>query len=77
MYTNLLYFLCRAGNKGWAYTFLTPEQGRYAGDITRGKVAAFYCQIFCQHVLHFGIWANYRFVFFQRWNCQVPKFQRN
>lgn len=26
---------CRAGNKGWAYTFLTPEQGRYAGDITR------------------------------------------
>ncbi|ENN75973.1 hypothetical protein D910_10718, partial [Dendroctonus ponderosae] len=23
----------RAGNKGFAYTFITPEQGRYAGDI--------------------------------------------
>lgn len=25
----------RAGNKGWAYTFITPEQERYAGDLTR------------------------------------------
>ncbi|KAK7869476.1 hypothetical protein R5R35_008192 [Gryllus longicercus] len=25
----------RAGNKGYAYTFLTPEQERYAGDIVR------------------------------------------
>ncbi|XP_063386558.1 probable ATP-dependent RNA helicase DDX46 [Cydia fagiglandana] len=25
----------RAGNKGYAWTFLTPEQGRYAGDILR------------------------------------------
>ncbi|XP_014284233.1 probable ATP-dependent RNA helicase DDX46 [Halyomorpha halys] len=25
----------RAGNKGFAYTFITPEQGRYAGDIVR------------------------------------------
>ncbi|CAH1405981.1 unnamed protein product [Nezara viridula] len=25
----------RAGNKGYAYTFITPEQGRYAGDIVR------------------------------------------
>lgn len=25
----------RAGNKGFAHTFLTPEQGRYAGDIIK------------------------------------------
>ncbi|XP_059052645.1 probable ATP-dependent RNA helicase DDX46 [Achroia grisella] len=25
----------RAGNKGYAWTFLTPEQGRYAGDLVR------------------------------------------
>ncbi|KAJ0174552.1 hypothetical protein K1T71_009660 [Dendrolimus kikuchii] len=25
----------RAGNKGYAWTFLTPEQGRYAGDVLR------------------------------------------
>ncbi len=25
----------RAGNKGWAHTFLTPEQGRYAGDLVK------------------------------------------
>lgn len=25
----------RAGNKGYAWTFLTVEQGRYAGDIIR------------------------------------------
>lgn len=25
----------RAGNKGFAYTFITPEQSRYAGDIIR------------------------------------------
>lgn len=25
----------RAGNKGFAWTFLTPEQGRYAGEIVR------------------------------------------
>ncbi|GBP30557.1 Probable ATP-dependent RNA helicase DDX46 [Eumeta japonica] len=25
----------RAGNKGFAWTFLTPEQGRYAGDVVR------------------------------------------
>ncbi|CAG9788810.1 unnamed protein product [Diatraea saccharalis] len=25
----------RAGNKGFAWTFLTPEQGRYAGDVLR------------------------------------------
>jgi len=25
----------RAGNKGYAYTFLTPEQERCAGDIVR------------------------------------------
>ncbi|KAK9887821.1 hypothetical protein WA026_000136 [Henosepilachna vigintioctopunctata] len=25
----------RAGNKGFAYTFITPEQSRYAGDIVR------------------------------------------
>jgi superfamily II DNA/RNA helicase len=25
----------RAGNKGFAYTFITPEQERYAGDIIR------------------------------------------
>lgn len=32
----ILLFLChRAGNKGYAYTFITPEQGRYAGDIVR------------------------------------------
>jgi len=31
----LTKFVCRAGNKGWAYTFITTEQGRYAGEITR------------------------------------------
>lgn len=25
----------RAGNKGFAYTFITPEQSRYAGDILK------------------------------------------
>lgn len=25
----------RAGNKGFAYTFITPEQERYSGDIVR------------------------------------------
>lgn len=25
----------RAGNTGFAWTFLTPEQGRYAGDVLR------------------------------------------
>jgi hypothetical protein len=25
----------RAGNKGYAYTFITPEQERYAGEIIR------------------------------------------
>ena len=25
----------RAGNHGYAYTFITPEQGRYAGDIIK------------------------------------------
>lgn len=25
----------RAGNKGFAYTFITPEQGRYAGDLIK------------------------------------------
>lgn len=25
----------RAGNKGYAYTFITPEQERYSGDIIR------------------------------------------
>lgn len=25
----------RAGNKGYAWTFLTPDQGRYAGDLVR------------------------------------------
>ncbi|CAG9861323.1 unnamed protein product [Phyllotreta striolata] len=25
----------RAGNKGFAYTFITPEQARYAGDLTK------------------------------------------
>lgn len=25
----------RAGNKGWAYTFLTPDQPRYAAEIVR------------------------------------------
>lgn len=25
----------RAGNKGFAYTFITPEQGRYAGDVIK------------------------------------------
>ncbi|KAJ2945733.1 hypothetical protein O0L34_g572 [Tuta absoluta] len=25
----------RAGNKGYAWTFLTPDQGRYAGDVLR------------------------------------------
>lgn len=35
----ILYFLFRrtgrAGNKGYAYTFITPEQGRYSGDIIK------------------------------------------
>ncbi|XP_061379196.1 probable ATP-dependent RNA helicase DDX46 [Danaus plexippus] len=30
----------RAGNKGYAWTFLTPEQGRYAGDVLRALEAA-------------------------------------
>lgn len=25
----------RAGNKGWAYTFLTPDQPRYGGEVIR------------------------------------------
>lgn len=25
----------RAGNKGFAFTFITPEQSRYAGDIVK------------------------------------------
>lgn len=25
----------RAGNKGFAFTFITPEQERYAGDIIK------------------------------------------
>lgn len=25
----------RAGNKGYAYTFITPEQERYSGDLIR------------------------------------------
>lgn len=36
---NMILFRCgrtgRAGNKGYAWTFLTPEQGRYAGDVLR------------------------------------------
>jgi ATP-dependent RNA helicase DDX46/PRP5 len=28
----------RAGNKGYAWTFLTPDQGRYSGDILRALV---------------------------------------
>ncbi|VVC90009.1 unnamed protein product [Leptidea sinapis] len=30
----------RAGNKGYAWTFLTPEQGRYAGDVVRAMELA-------------------------------------
>ncbi|XP_050299462.1 probable ATP-dependent RNA helicase DDX46 [Anthonomus grandis grandis] len=30
----------RAGNKGFAYTFITPEQARYAGDIIRAHELA-------------------------------------
>ena len=30
-----MYSLCRAGNKGFAYTFITPEQEKYAGDISK------------------------------------------
>ncbi|XP_015517226.1 probable ATP-dependent RNA helicase DDX46 [Neodiprion lecontei] len=30
----------RAGNKGYAYTFITPEQERYAGDILRAHELA-------------------------------------
>ncbi|XP_041981934.1 probable ATP-dependent RNA helicase DDX46 [Aricia agestis] len=30
----------RAGNKGYAWTFLTPEQGRYAGDVLRAMELA-------------------------------------
>ncbi|XP_033229972.1 probable ATP-dependent RNA helicase DDX46 isoform X2 [Belonocnema kinseyi] len=30
----------RAGNKGYAYTFITPEQERYAGDIIRAHELA-------------------------------------
>ena len=26
----------RAGNKGWAYTFITEEEAKYAGDIMKG-----------------------------------------
>jgi len=33
--TISLISISRAGNKGWAYTFLTPEQERYSGDIIR------------------------------------------
>lgn len=29
------YHIFRAGNKGYAFTFLTPEQERYSGDIFR------------------------------------------
>ena len=28
-------FVFRAGNKGYAYTFITPEQEKFAGDIVR------------------------------------------
>ena len=27
----------RAGNKGWAYTFITEEEAKYAGDIVKGN----------------------------------------
>jgi len=30
----------RAGNKGFAYTFITPEQARYAADIIRAHELA-------------------------------------
>ncbi|XP_066140089.1 probable ATP-dependent RNA helicase DDX46 [Euwallacea fornicatus] len=30
----------RAGNKGFAYTFITPEQGKYSGDIIRAHELA-------------------------------------
>lgn len=41
MFSNILHFFPqhrrtgRAGNKGFAYTFITAEQGRYAGDIIK------------------------------------------
>ena len=39
IYFLKLFLLCRrtgrAGNKGFAYTFITPEQERNAGDIIR------------------------------------------
>ena len=30
----------RAGNKGSAFTFITDEEGKYAGDVLKGKVAS-------------------------------------
>ena len=30
----------RAGNKGWAYTFITEEEAKYAGDIVKGNFNA-------------------------------------
>lgn len=37
LFLNLSFFrrTGRAGNKGSAYTFITPEQERYAGEIIR------------------------------------------
>merc|ERR1712131_177860 len=31
----------RAGKKGWAYTFITEEEAKYAGDIMKARVAHF------------------------------------
>ena len=40
MYNNIIVLVFyrrtgRAGNHGYAYTFITPDKGRYAGDIIR------------------------------------------
>lgn len=30
-----MFTIFRAGNKGFSYTFITPDQERYAGDVVR------------------------------------------
>lgn len=46
----------RAGNKGFAYTFITPEQSRYSGDIIRAFEQA---QVTVPEQLR-TLWENYK-----------------
>ena len=45
----------RAGNKGWAYTFITEEEAKYAGDIVKGKFLRVVSQIIFYEFLWFLI----------------------